>query len=536
MELFYFTGAFLLAAAVIAVWIFRRPSQLSVFDRFTAALIPLSGASLLVEIAAEVSRGPFWLWNDVRLARGVALGYGYKMYYDGHGGPIIGTMHAPLGFAVYIWIGLLRNPTLALLAGCTLSALFIFGPMAWVLLRANPTRPSSWKWRILLFLGCSLMAFFSAGLTYSAFRIHADAAALGFAAMAAAFLYFGDRERTWRDLGLSAACAVLSVWSKQTLVPLLVALPAFVWMCEGTRQLCRYLTCLAVAGAAISALMLAAFGPLQPMWFNMFVVPMREPHLPEKNVLQKFWQLGTENLLPAAIILFLLLLPAFISDGGSRPDRGRFLAEHRWLVFGFVGIAMFPTFVAGILKVGGDINHLSLVSLFMLLAAGTGLGAHLGELEAARPEILRGAARTFTIIFVLIGMLRTPIAMFSVAGSRPLRTNSSESAYRFEKAHPGEAYFPFNPLAVLLASGKLYHSDIGLKDRELSGYGIGGEQFRRYAPRDYRMIAIPTGAPRLTAILTQELEGSVRTRGTGDLAGWAVYRFPSDTSDKEKGK
>ena len=32
-------------------------------------------------------------------------------------------------------------------------------------------------------------------------------------------------------------------------------------------------------------------------------------------------------------------------------------------------------------------------------------------------------------------------------------------------------------------------------DRELSGYGIGDEQFRKYVPRDFRTVAVPPDAP-----------------------------------------
>ncbi len=295
---------------------------------------------------------------------------------------------------------------------------------------------------------------------------------------------------------------------------------------------------------------------------RLFVVPMREPHLPRKIVLQKLWLMGTENLLPAAVILFLIL-HIVLSKARVRTGFSRFLAENRWLVFTFVAVAMLPTFVAGVTKVGGDVNHLSLISYFVLLSAGAGLGAYAekeAQAEAAgrgrrqrpqaeaagrgrrqrpqaeaagrgrrqRPQAEAagpgGAARIFTIVFVLIGMLRMPVALFSAIGFPALRANPSQVAWTFEKAHPGVAYFPFNPLAVLLASGTLYHSDIGLKDRELSGFGIDAEQFSKYVPQAYSIVAIPKGAPAITTILRDEVQGFDKIRGTGELAGWTVYR------------
>jgi hypothetical protein len=526
MELFYLVAGCLLAAALAGVWVFRSSAQLPAFDRLAAALIPVSGTFLVIQTVLTLSQGRFFLWNDVRLARGLALAYGYKLYYDAQGGPIIGTLHAPLGYAVYTGLSLLHSPSLVLLAGCTLSASLVFGPIAWVVLRmASPRRPL-WTFRILLFLGCSLMVFRSAGLNYSAFRIHADAAALGFGAMAASFLCRWDGERPWRDLMLSAGFAVLSCWSKQTLAPLVVALPAFVWMAGGFRQVCKYVVCLTGAGAAISALVLAAFWPPQSLWFNIIVVPASQPRGERGNLMRSLSLLSSENLLPVTVIVFLVLSVFFFEDH-ARTGLRLLLAEQPWLVFTFVAVGMVPTFVAGELKVGGDVNHLSLVSYFVLLAAGAGLAAHLGAGEGARAGALRSATRIFSTIFVLVGMYRMPLLLLDMIGPQAVVANSSQAAYNYEKAHAGVAYFPFNPLAALLASGKLYHSDIGLMDRQLSGFGIDQEQFRKYVPRDFQMVAIPPGAPATTKILAQELQGFTRAPGTGDLAGWIVYQRPA---------
>ena len=121
MRFFYLAAGLLSIAAFAGIWLYRRAARLPAFDRLLAALIPVSGAYLLIQTAVMVTKGPFWFWNDVRLARGVELAYGYKLYYDAHGGPINGTLHAPLGYAVFTGLGVLTSPTVAIVAGCTLS-------------------------------------------------------------------------------------------------------------------------------------------------------------------------------------------------------------------------------------------------------------------------------------------------------------------------------------------------------------------------------------------------------------------------------
>lgn len=298
--------------------------------------------------------------------------------------------------------------------------------------------------RAALFLGCGLMAFRSVGLEYSAFRIHTDAAALGFAAMAAGLLWRGDLKRSWSDLTLSAVFAVLSVWSKQTLAPLIVALPAFVWMCEGFRQLCKYVACLAAAGVTISLLVLAAFWPPQALWFNIFVVPASQPRVEYDGLMRSLAMLRADILLPATVVVFLALQAIFF-EGRPKTGLRQFLAGQRWLVFVFVAAAMIPTFMAGELKVGGDLNHLSLVSYFVLLSAAAGLAACLSkDATDARAEAAANAARIFTVVFILAGMSRAPHTLFGAVGMPPLWSNPSQTAYNYEGA-PRRGLLPLQP-------------------------------------------------------------------------------------------
>jgi hypothetical protein len=540
----FWSALFLLASVLVGVWLFRRSAGGPAFDRFIAGMAPVTGAIFLMEVVARVRSAPFWIWNDVRLARGIALSHGYRLYYDADSGPVIGTLHAPLGYLVYASLAFIESPAIALLAGSMVSVLLVFVPIGLIVLRASSPDRRLLMVRACLFTGCGLMLFRSPALTYSAFRIHSDAAALGFGALAAIFLSH-ERQPGLRRLLLSAIFVVLSIWSKQTMAPLMVALPFFVWMSDGIRQFWSYVVCLLGSGLAISLLLIAVLWPPQTMWFNIIVVPSHQPLKwqlvgrqasfsiaqpltgPDAEI-QFLSSVDSGSLLLAAIVASLLLYSLF--NGEERPGFRRFVAANRWLVFTMVAVAMFPTFVLGAVKVGGDINHLSLIEYFVLLSAAAGLAAQLSDGYQICDSSVPSAAKVWTAILVLSGLPLgagriTPTLLRQGEPSTPI-TSPSQAAYNYEKAHPGDAYFPLNPLAVLLAGDKLYHCDIGLVDRELAGFGIGVGQFRSHVPKQFRIVAFPPGTGPASAILIAQLRGAVETAGTGELAGWILFEPP----------
>ena len=528
--MFYSANGLLLASVLASVFLFRRLAHWPAADRCMATLIPVSAAFLLIETAAGVLGAPYWIWNDVRLARGIAWAQGYKLYYDEHSGPVIGTMHAPLGYMLYASLAFLRSPTALLMAASVVSAILVFGPVAWIFLK-TPWRGGetgreigreSWMWRTFIFLGCALMLFRSSGVIYSAFKVHSDAAALGFAAAAAGVLRRMDKHRPLNAFLLSAALACLSVWSKQTLAPLLPALSLFVWMTDGFRQFAKYVLCLLGTGLTISLFLLAVLWPPAAMWFNTVVVPASQPYGKPEQLVRSLSLLASESLLPAAVVVFLVLYAVFFDEAVPRGFRS-LLATNRWLIFTAVAVAMTPAFLAGSIKVGGDVNHISLIAYFVGISASAGL-ADRWTGERQRNQSLSNAVKILATLLILAGLARMPLTLFGLLDGRDSAANPTQEAYNYEKAHPGVAYFPLNPLAVLLASERLTHCDCALVDRELAGFGIGVEQFRQHVPKDFRIVAFPPGERPVSAILTAELRGFTETAGTGELAGWTVFQ------------
>ena len=151
-----------------------------------------------------------WQWNDVRLARGVALWYGYALYPGRDSNvPIIGTMHGPVPHLLYSCLAFLKNPTWLLLAGSALSCLLYFGAVLWVHIKDRAKVAGAYG-----FLACAALLLASSGARYAGLTVHVDALATCFAVLAAGILLRYEALGT-RALIASAALAMLSVASKQ---------------------------------------------------------------------------------------------------------------------------------------------------------------------------------------------------------------------------------------------------------------------------------------------------------------------------------
>jgi len=70
--------------------------------------------------------------------------------------------------------------------------------------------------------------------------------------------------------------------------------------------------------------------------------------------------------------------------------------------------------------------------------------------------------------------------------------SAPQQAYNFVLQYPDSTYFPWYPLSTLMAEGKLYHTGVGLTDRETAGLPTSEEHLQKYLPRDLRFIAMST--------------------------------------------
>jgi hypothetical protein len=73
---------------------------------------------------------------------------------------------------------------------------------------------------------------------------------------------------------------------------------------------------------------------------------------------------------------------------------------------------------------------------------------------------------------------------------RQLPNNPQQAAYEFARAHPRQAFFPWNPLSTLMADGKLYHHDYAVWDWDLAHYPPSRARLAADMPPAMRWIII----------------------------------------------
>src|SRR5262245_17369226 len=185
----------------------------------------------------------------------MGLGRGHALYSPLQSGPVTGWIYPPLATLAYFPATLIPDPAGAVLAGRVLSLVYFFAPAAWLLL-TDADRADRSRWTglsgLLLFSTFALLSGQSRPLLYCSTEIHADAPALGLAAVAVGLMARsrpGDRPRAG---GVALLLAWLSVWTKQLTAPiLLIVLPIWALVTWGWKGLFQYLTRAVAVGLAL---------------------------------------------------------------------------------------------------------------------------------------------------------------------------------------------------------------------------------------------------------------------------------------------
>jgi hypothetical protein len=482
-------------------------------DRVLLMGSPVAGLLILAALFDGVLQNVvMWHWNDVRLARGVALWYGYGLYPGRDSNvPIIGTMHGPVPHLLYSCLAFLKDPTWLLMAGCALSCLLYFGAVLWLHLRGRAKVAGVYG-----FVACAALLLASPGARYAGLSVHVDALATCFAVLAAGILVRKEAVAT-RALVASAVLAMLSVASKQTMAPVAIALPCFVWMVDGRRAFARYVAVQATASAAIFAAMLALFRPPRDVLFNTFTLAIQQPNRGSivPRVIEGIFDVR-RDLAAAAAPLLLVIAVCALTPGSFRQK----IAKHRWLVFLWMAALQLPIELRAWSTKGGDVNHLSVVMLFVTLSTTIGL------VSLWKPDTTGLLARA-----LLVGMLLAhfPIAYGIDHDLRRVGTNATQVAFDYERRYPGRTCFPFNPLATLLAEGRLTHFDDALWDRELAGFPVNALQFSAGFPAGCTLVAFPALEEPHSRMIRALIDDQP-VAGEPGLKGWNVYRVKKRTT------
>ncbi len=452
--------------------------------------------------------------SDLRLTQALSLLHGLK-YPSLDGGVLLAPIYGPVGFCFYWPAAFFSLPSSAMLAAQIIATACFFVPALLIFVGRN--RWHGTREGVLAFLAFGILSCTLDALKFCAFWVHADAPALGLAMAAAGLLYAGgggDKRRV-----LSAVCVVLSIWAKQTMLPVVGALVLYVWIAHGRREAVRYVGHLLLSGAVVTAAVIYFFG-VRDVWLNMILVPFYSPWIfPDK------WEASLTVLrqlfLTIAVPCALLLLGLYedLKAGLFKRGFSSWLASNPWFVFMWVGIFLLPSSFLGKIKIGAAANNLGLALCFLLISALLSLIRKRGS----------GALTIFALI------LLTAAQNWPVLSQNPIAPNEkrfvADKAWRFALEHPEEVYFPGIPLAGAMADNKFYHSGIGIWEREISGFPVPPYYFSAGLPA--RMKWIIFGPP--FWYMPDDLKIMKRfpdwsATSLPELPGWTVFSAPKNIS------
>jgi hypothetical protein len=510
-----------IAAALIVlclcagIFIYRKLPGLTVYDKIVAAALPLAVVIMLAVSAERILFLPFDAWNHNRLVPAFALAHGIKTFGLPDSGPVISWMYGPMAAAAYLPSAIASSADAGILLAGMLSFAFFCGPLVLVMLGAT-AGAAPWR-RVFACCAAFFMAFLlslkSPALVGPQFGIHVDSPSLGFAGAACALLMLKGRNSRPVPLAASAVFAVLAVFTKQNMLPLLAVLPAWVLLSHGRGAFVKYACAMAAAGLCLGAAVVWFYGS-PGAFFSVLRMPLSYPWVditpgvytesPLINGAQWFRRISVLGIASCELVVFSLPFLLVIGSGGavlSRRRQGRAqpaglllrASEKAWALPVFIAVATIPFSLLARAKLGGNFNSYAATLYFLTIAASSVLAELFLPLPAATAGKWRLAAatRTFFVGMVLVAAVmaawKVPPHIADLVSR--LRDSPMQQAYRYAKARPAQAYFPHFPLATLLADGKLYHSAYGLWDLHHAGKSIDNARWSAYLPPDMRVAA-----------------------------------------------
>lgn len=485
-------------------------------------LIALAALSPFVFLSAL--RGlPNYLEADHRLAPTFALVHGYRVYYPPDFGPVLSSIYGPVTVLTYLPVTIASTPVTAILMGTLLTLLIFYGT---ALLTIRAAAGKTWmKWWQLFGLTAGTV-WLVGPVEQTSEHIHADAPALAFAALA---VCFAVRERhrvtVWENAVLSGFFAVLSVFAKQNMAPLLVGLAFWAALRAGWKGLGAFFASVALFGGATIAITLALMGSAEAFYFNCVYMPLHQPF--DKTLFFPTLM----HLLSLSLMLLVIptasILQSWLRWNGGLRD---FLIAQRTFLLVLAGILMTPASILGRLKLGGSENSLGLSLFFFVLALLAEVSAHR---ESDFAEHASAVERLATLILLFACLIGLSWAVYSSARNRP--ESPIQRAFEYSRQHPGKVYFPQFPLAQLMAEGKLYHFSWGLTDRRNAGWPVSDAHFHANIPVSAEAVAITGFVPSFEMDMTAR-QGSrlANFQDAAQLPRFEFFAVPRSESQQKQ--
>jgi hypothetical protein len=517
-----FFAALLILALLSGLFLafrYRGFDPLEPLDRLIIAALPALDALIFIALFVIVKAQPLDLWNDVRLARTFAIYHGVALYPSADTtGPIIGALHMPVSHLLFGPAVLAPSPTSAIFVACIIAVALVLLPLIWLFCFPGLVRPRNLHTALFALTACGFLIITGGTFGGAAFKmVHTDAAALGFAAVAAGLLYAARTPLSWRCLLLSAFCATLSIGAKQTMAPLVVALCLFLLVADGLRATLRYLLCLIGSGLAFAAFCFVLFRPARDFLFNTVTLathrPGRGPGFSEFDALKE----SLTPALPCALCIAAFVILWLFRHRSAKAFRGLF-SEHRWLVFPIVGLLLAPATIKARMTIGGAENHTAILSFFFFVGIGLALLRYMNQDAVASHSLAAKMLAGLIIAFSIPGILDQIHSTVAKLHNQP---NYEAVVERYQRHHSETTYFPCAPLVTFYREHRFYHGDTMLADREDGGWPISAAQFVSGIPTNPQRVVMPEGL-RLSRVLQDYLVGWTAASDP-ELPGQIVY-------------
>lgn len=448
----------------------------------------------------SIGRNLDFAWTSIRLAPAFALAHGHQLYSTPDQPPWVMVGYGPLYPVAYLPTVFARHPVSAVTAATLLAHFYILAPVALIcsLLSRGPTGGTSgkrlhWIFTALLF---ALLTPLAPSLTYITAGVHADAPAFALFLLgcyAVLHAYDAAPAVALRWVAAAGALAGLSLCCKLNLAAGAVALSLWLAVFCHWRRAVVFIAFAALATVAVYGWAIARDG-FDAVWLNLRQ-PARMPWF-------TFHELGTISLagnsheIADKVHTFLALARSYLQDYGpvalavlliTRWDRltgETTLATRVVWFFMFLALVMMPLSIASIGKYGGDVNSRALVTLPLALAAIFALATAVER--SSRGALLANYAATAGAIF--LGAL--PL-WDGWKRSRSETPTTMGEAYSVIVTDPSRWYFPYDPLAHLLAEGKFRPNIDVIYSYAVSGTPVDETAFRSALPENLRYIAVP---------------------------------------------
>lgn len=533
-------GFGLLSWAALAAW--WRRDAVDREDRTRLIILAAAGISAYTLICAAADIAPredrFWnVWNGARLLPAFCLRAGVGLYLDPWTAPISGNIYGPVHALAYLPATLMPTPVSAIELGLVWGLLLLVAPVAWtqwIVFKKSSAGLMAGAGVALLLQFCFLLA----PLRYMAFSVNADIIALALGATACAALLKWLTSEARGALLVSVIAASAAVWAKQSAVPILIALPFYLAMFHGAPRAFRYTRALFHAVMTMSILFLLVFNA-ENLFFSMFWFPAQHPWagsvfngvappFAEGSFAGRFWVLGQALLqliaygLPPALLLLVARFRRNRADNGrsQAPDT---IAARRASTLALTAAAfMTPIALMSRVKAGGDINALAHPLFYLTWAAVLRLSEGLSRALGSKNPPLGKAVNFRALHRVVIAGVAGLVAFATLGTARAWKDcpDHQNRAFRYARAHPDEAYFPWLPLAHVMAEGRLRHFAYGLFEREFTRLKVNDEQFRAGVPAHLKHVVFAPYGPRF--VIHRYVPEHTKIATLDELSGWFI--------------